>query len=224
MANRSYLFSIDFDRTIKEREKGEKIIGLSEYNYSIPLSYKILVSQNSKLSHSINWDYEHPIAIQGDYQKGKEKLFNFLDKLDSMELTNFIFLKEHIVKTKEFLNNPINNLKNIILECGEIYEMGDDEIEIQNKELYTNEILGIDREIEEYKKHCKEWDRKIHVLREGKKDLESPKGLFKKLFSSNSNKKIEKINKTIQTIEMDILSELGIDYWTNILYFSFENE
>lgn len=85
MANRSYLYAIDFDRRQKERDN-KKIFGLSECNYTIPLAYKTLVSQDSKISHSINWDYEYPIAIQGDFEKGKQKLMIFLDQLSKSEL------------------------------------------------------------------------------------------------------------------------------------------
>ena len=38
MANRAYLYGI----------KGKKASGISEYNYEIPISYKILLSQNTK--------------------------------------------------------------------------------------------------------------------------------------------------------------------------------
>lgn len=57
MANKNYLFGIDFDRTKGEGKDGEKNFGLSEYPYSIPLPYKIMVSQDAKVSRSINWDY-----------------------------------------------------------------------------------------------------------------------------------------------------------------------
>ena len=38
MANRSYLYAI----------KGDKTVGISEYNYDIPIAYKVLLSQNTK--------------------------------------------------------------------------------------------------------------------------------------------------------------------------------
>ena len=163
MANRSYLYSIDFDRTKGERKDGEKIFGLSEYSYSIPLSYKILVSQDSKISNSINWDYEHPIAIQGSFEKGKLKLLDFLEKLQGKNIFDKTELNKQINETKDFLNN--HQLQNIILECGEIYEMGDGEIEDQNKNLFEEDILKIESQENEYFNDFKIMNTNIEKLK-----------------------------------------------------------
>lgn len=42
MANRAYLYA----------KKGSEVTGISEYNYDIPISHKILVSGNIKLVKS----------------------------------------------------------------------------------------------------------------------------------------------------------------------------
>lgn len=139
MANRSYLYAIDYDRTKGERKTGEKIYGLSESSYSIPISYKILVSQEPKISHSINWFYEHPIAIQGNFEKGEQKLIDFLELIKRKGVFDKEELENKITETKKFLDK--NKLKNIILECGEIYELGNGELEDQNNELFKQDIL-----------------------------------------------------------------------------------
>lgn len=222
MANRSYLYSIDFDRTQGDRKEGEKILGLSEYPYSIPLSYKILVSQNSKISNSINWDYEHPIAIQGNFEKGKQKLLDFLMKLQSENLFNKTELEKQINETKDFLNS--HQLQNIILECGEIYEMGDGELEDQNKELFDEDIVNIESQIKEYLNDFRSMNETIQTLKNEISDLSKPKGFLSKIFSSDNSAKVEELEKKIKNLEQEKWNILGVNYWADILYYHFENE
>ncbi len=222
MANRSYLFSIDFDRTKGERKEGEKIFGLSEYSYSIPLSYKILVSQDSKISNSINWDYEHPIAIQGNFEKGKQRLFDFLMKLQSENLFDKTELEKQINETKDFLNN--HQLQNIILECGEIYEMGDGELEDQNKELFGEDIMNIESQINEYLNDFRSMNKTIQILNNEISDFSKPKGFLSKIFSSDNSVKIQELEKKIKNVEQEKWNMLGVNYWSDILYYHFENE
>ena len=63
MANRSYLYNIDFNTIERPKTKEDSILSVSEYAYEIPLVFKILVSINPVSTKSILWDYEHPIAI-----------------------------------------------------------------------------------------------------------------------------------------------------------------
>ena len=63
MANRSYLYNIDFNTFERPKTDEDIILSVSEYAYEIPLVYKILVSINPVSTKSILWDYEHPIAI-----------------------------------------------------------------------------------------------------------------------------------------------------------------
>ena len=222
MANRSYLYSIDFDRAKGERKAGEKILGLSEYSYSIPLSYKILVSQDSKISKSINWDYEHPIAIQGNYIKGKQRLLDFLMKLQSENLFETLELEKQINETRTFLNS--HQLENIILECGEIYEMGDGELEDQNKELFDEDIVKIESQITEYLNDFRSMNETVQNLKNEISDLSKPKGFLSKLFSSDNSTKIKELEKKIINIEQEKWNMLGVNYWSDILYFHFDNE
>lgn len=150
MANRSYLYSIDFDRTVEDRTENKKVCGLSEWNYDIPLVFQILVSQNAKLSPSIIWELDEPIAIIADFYKGREKLFIFFEELLKMNLADKNELEVQIIDAKRFLNDKKHENKYIILECGEIYEMGEGELEEQNRKLYENEILNIDERIKEF--------------------------------------------------------------------------
>lgn len=71
MANRAYLYGI----------KGKKVSGISEYNYDIPISYKILLSQNTKRVKSKIFRSPFKIALQRNFEKGVEKLNEFLEEL-----------------------------------------------------------------------------------------------------------------------------------------------
>ncbi|MHC6202089.1 DUF7822 domain-containing protein [Breznakiellaceae bacterium SP9] len=149
MANRSYIYSIDFDRTIEERDENKNVCGLSEYAYMIPLSYKIMVSQNAKMSKSILWDTDELIAIIADFQLGRQKLFDFLNSLLKIDLFEKNNLEEQIQRTKGFLYDKKHENKFIILECGELFEMENDEegLEKYNKKLFE-EIMDIEKTIE----------------------------------------------------------------------------
>jgi len=220
MANRSYLYSLDFDRTKGKREKGEKIFGLSEYPYSIPLSYKILVSQDAKNSHSIIWDYEHPIAIQGNFEKGRQKLVDFLSKLSNENIFDKGELERQVSETKKFLDE--HKLENIILECGEIYEMGNEKLEEQNRKLFEEEILKIDEKLEEAIADFKQEKINILNLRSEIIELSKPRSFFQKLFSSDKTAEIQKLEEKVKNKEQEMWNALGINFWSEILYFHFE--
>lgn len=222
MANRSYLYSIDFDRTKGERKEGEKILGLSESPYSIPLSYKILVSQDSKISNSINWNYEHPIAIQGNFEKGKNRLFNFLINLQNEKLFDNTELEKQIHQTREFLNG--HQLQNIILECGEIFEMEDKKLEVQNNELFNQDVKNIENHINESLIDFRKMKIKIENLKKELIDLSKPKRFLSKLYSSDNSTKVYELEFEIISTEKEMWGKLGLNYWSEILYFHFDNK
>lgn len=220
MANRSYLYAIDFDKTTEEIKPGDKISGLSEYNYSIPLSFKILVSQESKLAPSMIWEYEQPIAIQGNYEKGKKKLFGFLETLAAENIFEENEFKRQVDFTKEFLNK--HQLKNIFLECGELYEMCDRDIAEQNTELFENDILDIDARMAEFINRYKNHKAGIESQPNKTNNLPKPKNFFQRIFSSGNNyTKTQEMAKPASINKQEMWNELGINYWSNVLYFDF---
>ncbi len=193
MANRSYLYAIDFDRTSGSRKEGEKIFGLSECEYATPLSYLILVSQNSVVSKSINWDNEQPIAIQGSFSEGFVKLLEFLERLQVEEIFDKVELEKQIEKTKRFLEE--HKLEKIILENAEIYDMEEEKMEVQNQKLF-DKILNIDKWIEKYIAHFKKMNEEIAK---------------------------EKDENNIKEIKHDMWDTLGINNWSDVLNYHFEN-
>ena len=169
MANRSYLYSVD--KIPEITNTSIRIIGLSECNYNIPLVYRILCSVNPIASRSIIWDADEKIAITADYLGGMEKLEKFITRIQDYVDNNIL---DNI---RTFLNNKNNVQKYFHLECGEIFEMEDGELGLQNLSL-INELCSLDEEIEYSIKNIKE------------------------------NKENE-----VQVI--------GLDYWDNCLYYSF---
>ena len=198
MANRSYLYSIDFDRTLEPRSENKKVCGLSEWAYDIPLSYKILVSQNTKISPSIVFEYTEPIAIIGDFYKGREKLFLFLDELLKADLIDKDELKTQIQEAKEYLYDAKHENKYIILECGEIYEMGGEALEEQNRILYEKEILKIDETIKAF----------IEEIQKPPKQTKDELAQFARKHELTME----------QAINVEKLNLLGICFWDEILW------
>ena len=222
MANRSYLYAVDFDRTKGKRKEEEKIFGLSEYPYSIPLSFKILVSQSPKASHSIIWEYEYPIAIQGNFERGKQRLVDFLSNLSNENIFEKNELDKQTAATVEFLNK--HKLENIFLECGEIYEMGNDELGEQNNTLFEEEILKIEEKIEEYTNDFKRMKFNISKIKSEITELSKPRGFLSKLFSSDNAQKIIELEEKVKNEEQEMWNILGINYWSDVLYWHFDNK
>ena len=222
MANRSYLYAIDFDRAKGKRKDEEKIFGLSEYSYSIPLSFKILVSQSPKISHSIIWEYEHPIAIQGNFERGEKRFVDFLNNLSNENIFEKSELQKQIAETIDFLSK--HKLENIFLECGEIYEMGNDELEEQNKAFLEEDILKIEQKIEEYMNDFRKMKSNISKIKSEITELSKPKSSLTKLFSPDNSPKIRELEEKVKNEEQEMWNILGINYWSDILYWHFENK
>jgi len=141
MANRSYLYACNqIPGTTDEAEKS--LIGLSEWNYAIPLAYKILLSSNTQACRSRIWNNGEIIALIGDYNGGLSNLTQFLKRITLAEAL------PDIENTLEFLNKPSNQARYFLLECGEIFSMDDAEIASQNTLLYKK-IQALQNTIEQ---------------------------------------------------------------------------
>ena len=102
--------------------------GLSESEYNIPFIYRILVSVNPEATASIIWKNEEKIAITADYAGGLARLADFLERFPKKRGD-----KTAVTKLLKFLKDESNVRKYIHLECGEIFEMEDEELEVQNE-------------------------------------------------------------------------------------------
>ncbi|WP_299325326.1 hypothetical protein [uncultured Maribacter sp.] len=220
MANRSYLYNLDFNRLDRPKTPEDSVLSVSEYAYEIPLSYKILLSNNTLNSKSVLWDYEHPITISGDANKGKDNLFKFLDRLQTLNLFEPEYLKSEIEKTKQFFNDNKFDLKYFFLECGELYEMVNEPFEKQNLEVF-NEVNQIENTIENFIKDVASLNKEILSL-EAQKDQMTKKSWFKKSAPLLTEKEKVEIEKAIQHKRIEKRALLGIDNWSTILYFQFD--
>ena len=139
MANRCYLYACDsLPLLIKEDEKEKEETsnkperfqtGVSEWSYSIPLIYKILLSPNPQASYSSIWKHEEEIAIIGDFESGVSQLKEFLGRITVPSA------KPAIEEALQFLDQEENQSDYLLLEPGEIYDLVDQELVKQHRRL-----------------------------------------------------------------------------------------
>lgn len=135
MANRSYLYSVDALPVAGADEK-PLVVGIAEWNYDIPLAFRLLVSAHPRKCRSLIWEYPDEIAIAGDYDQGVARL---LDYLDGMNQSGIAALRD---EARAFLNADENKRRYFVLECGEIYEMDAEPLIDQNERLLA-ELLEL---------------------------------------------------------------------------------
>jgi len=209
---RSYLYSTTVDYSINnKRTKGEKVHGISESYEVIPLSFRILVSVEANIAYSIIWD-RTPLAVKGDFMKGKAKLFDFFKSLLTQDIFEREELEKRIEKSIEFLNHP--RIDNIFfhLECGEVYRKNKGDVDIQHKNFFDTEIKNIDTTIK----------MTLDILRSLKqraeaKAVEPIKGRFFR------EKKEKQRDEEVKTLYKEMWKILGIDNWNNVLYYDFRD-
>ncbi|PID60675.1 MAG: hypothetical protein CSB44_09865 [Gammaproteobacteria bacterium] len=143
MANRSYLYSTDNLPESEEWTKKRILRSLSETNYDIPLVFKLLLSGNPIAVKSTIWEYDGKIAIAGEYESGLKNLEDYLSRLPAEA-------EQLVTEAMTFLSDKANRRKYFILECGEIFNMTEGDLEEKNlalleeiKELKNN-IHAID--------------------------------------------------------------------------------
>ncbi len=199
MANRSYLYASNFTTGATSPEQ-RNTTGISEWNYDIPLAYKILLSGNPMATKSSIWIEAGEIAIVGDYSLGVRRLSEFLDKITQ---PGFLPLKH---KALEFLDQ--NRRTHFVLECGEIFDMGDDELELLNSQL-LGEIRNLEPQI-------------AQALQAYSSPIEPPAPVvsqapswFAKIFRTQPA--APAVADLADPLER--FYELGLGNWSNILYF-----
>ncbi len=203
VANRSYLYSVD--KKFEEIEK-QNIIGLSEWNYDIPLLYKILLSCDPQICKSPaasswesfdnddNYEIDENCAILADFEGGILKLKEFSKKI-THHIAQKLF-KEAI----DFLQESNNRQKYFLLDLAEIYEMNDGSSQEQNQELIA-QIRSLDNYADEV----------VTKLAKYNPERFANRNWLGKLFSP-------KIDD--QELEELFCEELGLGNWHNELYYS----
>ncbi len=198
MANRAYLYAI--------KKEDKKAIGMGECNYAIPFVFKLLVSSNTQIIPSMIFQSNELIALQGDFEKGKQKLYAFLDELLVTPEIQFDELTYKIENTRKFLETIEADY--IYLDCAEIYDMTDEPLEKQNKKL-VDEINNIDKELANFYKKLMD----VVVKYKNLKNSFPNKGLF-------LNRRRKKVEQELEQVKREIDDMLFLDWWSNILYYN----
>ncbi len=184
MANRAYLYA----------QKGEELLGIAEYNYDIPIAFKILLSAKTKRVRSKILKYPFKIALRGDFEKGVERLYAFLDELKNKKYFEEEELENEINATKAFLEKK-EGCKYFQLEATEIYEM--DSIFWQwNNWKMKKRISKINKEIAEFYVQLDELKREYDKL-------------------CNKGADSEQLSK----IKEDMIGKIGIREWSEYLFY-----
>lgn len=191
MSNRSYLYSTPCLPGEAGCEAAARI-GLSEWDYDIPLVYKLLVSGHPRTCPSSIWESDEAIAVAGNYAEGVARLKRFLSRIDIPSAHDLI------AQTIAFLDDPANISAYIVLESREIFEMQGDDLGAQNQDLLI-EIAdaGADE------------DDVIAALHA---PAAEPQGLLGKLFGPSHD-------DLSGDLHPEVLDDIGLGAWSNDLFF-----
>lgn len=200
MANRSYLYSTNVMPGPSAKANGRKLIGISEWNYDIPIVFKLLISANPKICPSSIWDNQEGIALIGDYASGVQNLEGFLSRIALPSAQPLI------AEALEFLSKSENQNQYFVLECGEIFDMGDTPLQEQNLALFE-QVQNLQPEI----------DMALQSLLPPSAEPPKPVGFLAKLFGRVSEPPKQDHDP------MQSIYSLGLGNWSNILYFDFSN-
>ena len=74
MANRSYLYTSEHLPGSPESEKDRDLHSIAEWNYDIPLVFKLLLTGNPIAVESSIWEVSEKIAVAGEFESGLKAL------------------------------------------------------------------------------------------------------------------------------------------------------
>jgi hypothetical protein len=127
MANRTYLFATDLVPSIANSGAPRKLVGLSECNYEIPLTYALLVAGSPELCLSNIWQYRteagapsHPLALAAPYAQGLQRARDFYALLTQPTARSVFH------EALSFLEREENQQPYLLLELGEYLSMFDE--------------------------------------------------------------------------------------------------
>lgn len=212
MADRSYLYSIS-NQPKNYADRPDSIKSLSEWSYTVPLSYYILTSGNTKIcaslisdlsTSSVDNDEINLYSIVGDFEIGFARLKRFLHVLDLTAPKNYRNLRSSIENTIGFLSQ--NKNKYILLETLEIDCMS----AVSSDEL-SKEVEGhVERAILSglAVDALSNWDFIARL--QLSKAAKIGRGVFKAFRGLNLNDDYD---------DLGAENVLGISEWSSILYF-----
>ena len=209
MANRSYLYSTNIPPGPNAVTQGRKLVGISEYAYDVPIVFKLLLSADTRSCPSSIWDSDGDTALMGDYDVGVAKLRDFFAQIE--EPAAQVWMTQAL----EFLNQPENRNPYFVLECGEIFEMGDMPDEQQNQRL-QGQIQNLQPEIDAALQAVQQFGTAAPLAPQT-----APKkpGFLARFFGlAPSQAPARSAPDPMQPIRA-----LGLGYWSNYLYFDFSD-
>lgn len=172
--------------------KDVKIRSLSEYNYGIPVAHKLIMCANPQLVHSAVFGYEKPIAIIADFAGGYDLLKRFLLRLKQVPA---------LVSRSDF---------EAALE--ETFEFLDDpDKQLPYLLLEAGEIYDMSGNLLE--EDAGDTLDELEVIREEAEAL---------IASTEANPFAKARHYQFENLHTQWQKELGIDCWSDVLYFQFE--
>jgi hypothetical protein len=196
VANRSYLYTTDHLPESPEWDEKRDLHSIAEWNYDIPLAFKLLLTGNPIAVKSSIWETPERIAIAGEFKSGLNALEEYLGRLPSEA-------EPLVAEAKEFLLKASNERKYFILECGEIFDMEEGSLEEKNLSL-LQEVSSLKSDIS-----------KLNVPESP--IIEIPKlSIIDRLFGKKQEQP--------KTDPLEPFYGIGLGNWSNILYFQFGEE
>jgi hypothetical protein len=200
MANRSYIYSTDHVPGAEPIGTRHELKGISEWNYDIPLVFKLLVSGNVTVSKSAIWPDAGAVALVGEYDEGVARLKAFLERIPLAEVQPLV------QQAIAFVDAPTNRRRHFLLEPGEILEMGDEPLVEQNRRL-CDSIRNIDAEV----------DRALAQLTVATPAAPALQGLLARVFG----RKPQMPEPVVDTLAG--ARSFGLGNWSNVLYYAFDH-
>lgn len=205
MANRAYLYACDVIPGLNP-EVTPTFTGISEFNYEVPLVYKLLMAGNPELCKSSIWDEPTPIAIAADLNLGLEKLEQFFSQITAAEAQPII------EGARTFFDYQFRKFKYFVLECNELYQMDDNDPLIMNKHMLKEiQYVATVTDFSELNEHLKEQFNQIVEAFDKENGITDPTLCT------------EEQNQALGYLLQNPLYELGLGLWSDILYFNLKN-
>ncbi|EIE98787.1 DUF7822 domain-containing protein [Saccharomonospora glauca] len=116
MAMRSYLYSADTLPT--DTEIPDKVLGISEHNWDIPLAHLLLTGRDPRVVPSMIWSA--PVGIGADFDGGADLLLSVLSLVGKGDVAERDDFDELVRKITDHLGKQ--RKRYLLLEAGEILQ------------------------------------------------------------------------------------------------------
>ncbi len=169
-------------------------MGIAEFGYDIPIVFKLLISGNPRPCRSLIFEEADEIAVIGDYDLGVARLMQFLGRVPHPAMAH---LKE---EAREFLETKENKNPYFVLEAGEVFYMVAESLAHENQKLLA-ELVDLEPKMA----------KAIAEIKERVWEETHPPGFLARLFGARIPTRREDSN--------DLVYQLGLGGWTNVLFF-----